>query len=504
LIITSIGLCVLAFILLVLGVRGRVVSRGVFCRKCRFDLAGIDRQGSQPKCPECGRDIADQRATRPVLRRKRPVVLVFGLLILLTGGSLLGIVASNNTARVLAAMPDPVVFTLHALGMDAAYTEIATNRLTQPAGLSDATWSKLIETALEHQANTNIVWDPRDGEVLMRAFTLGLLSPEQIEQYFDLGIEPFAEFPDEIRHGVDAMGLTLAVQPNGRLTSLSGTMGSLTDGTDTVWNRIGITASGIVDPAYEVQLTNYAGYTGLDIPGPYGGGRGSIGGKLTFDDLDWDTIQPGQSYTFYIKYKTGVVRMSDGHIHQEQVGTLQHTVRILPSDAQLIELDTHPDTIAAFQDHPAFRVSPLHIFSAEDRLNNDRGTHLAECGTVVENLPVAVTGHAVLIFQGQEYPMGPVLNAARSGHGMSGIRWIETAPIPEGLVESMLQAGSVTIEIRPDPVVAEKVPGVKRILGLPLRFEDVIVTDEPMPTSQTSELKPDQRIGRVVTDPADE
>lgn len=502
--IFSIGIFVIGFVVLAGAIRGRVVQHGEFCNRCRFDLAGIDLSDENAKCPECGQDVTNQRATRPNLRQKRPVLLVLGLLLMLTGGSLMGIVASNNTARVLAAMPDPVVFTLHAMGMDAAYTEIATNRLTQSTGLSDETWSKLIRTTLEHQANPEFVWDPRDGEVLMQAFTRARLSPEQIEQYFDLGFEAFAEFPDEIRHGVDEMGVSLAVQPTGRISSLSGTMGVLIDGTDTVWNRLEIYAGGLANPEFETEIQNLVGYAGLHIPGVSGGGRGSIGGKISFEKIDWDTIEPNKEYTFYIKYKTGVIRMSDDHAHQERVGTLEQRVRILPGDAQLIELDTHPDTIASFRDQSTIRITPLHIFPEGDRRQSDRGVHLADCSTITKDMPITVAGNAVLIYEGQEYHMGQVARKALSGHGISGMRWVSKDPIPETLIEAILQAGSVTIEIRPDPSVAEIMPGVKRILGLPIRFEDVIVTNEPWSSSQSSMAHPDQRVGRVVIEPADE
>lgn len=496
----SIGLILAATLLIVIALRGRIVSRGVFCRKCKFDLAGIDRHGNQPKCPECGRDVADQRSTRPVFRRKRPIVLTLGILLLLTGGSLLGIVASNNTARVLAMLPDRVLLTMHDMGFESAFTEIATNRLTRIPPLSDDTWAELIESALEHQADETIVWDPRHGEVLLQAFTSARLSPEQIEQYFDASLEAFVEFPDEVRHGAEEMGVTLTVQSSQRLTSLSGTMGLLTDGTDTVWNRLEVTACGIVDPAIEKPLINNAGYVGFNIPGPYGGGSGSIGAQFALEASDWDTISPGEEYTFYINYKASVTRMSDGHIHQEQEGTLKQAVRILPSDAQLVQLNTHPDIIDRFHDHPAFRITPLHMFPEEKRRKDDMSMHLAHCSTITENLPIAVAGDAVLIFEGQEYQMGQVSRVPLSGYGISNMRWVSMDTIPSSLIDAMLQAGSVTIEIRPNTSVAEKIPGVEQILGLPIRFDDVVVTSEPKPLAQSSEPHPDQRTGRVVTD----
>jgi len=496
------GLLIFATAMIVIALRGRVVSRGSFCRKCRFDLQGL--ASDAPACPECGEDLSREHATRPTLRQKRRVVLVLGLMLLLAGLPLMSISVTNKTARVLAALPDRVVLTLHTLGMDAAYTEIATNRLTQTNPLNDDTWAKLIETALAHQADENIVWDPRDGEVLFQAFTRDRLTPEQIEQYFETGLEVYAEFPDEIRHGADEMGVTLTVQPTGRISCLSGSFVMLTDGTDTVWNRLQISAGGVVDPAYERPISNSAGFAGLHIPGVSGGGRGSIVGRIALDELDWDSIKADEAYTFYIKYKVGVVRMTDQHIHQQAEGIIKQPVRVLPSDAQLVELDTHPDTIGAFADHPAFRIAPLHIDPEQTRRKTKYGTHLGACNTITENLPIAVAGDAVLIFQGQEYRMGQVSREQLSGHGISSMQWVTDDPVPEDLIEDMLEAGSVTIEIRPNPSVAEKIPGIKQILGLPLRFEDVIVTSEPKPRSQSSMPHPDQRTGRVVTDPADD
>lgn len=499
----SVFIIILSLGLLTIALRGRVVSRGSFCRKCRFDLQGL--ASDAPACPECGEDLSREHATRPTLRQKRRVVLVLGLMLLLAGLTLMSISVTNKTARVLAALPDRVVLTLHTLGMDAAYTEIATNRLTQTNPLNDDTWAKLIETALAHQADENIVWDPRDGEVLFQAFTRDRLTPEQIEQYFETGLEVYAEFPDEIRHGTDEMGVTLTVQPTGRISCLSGSFVMLTDGTDTVWNRMQISAGGVVDPAYERPISNSAGFAGLHIPGVSGSGRGSIGGRIALQELDWDSIRADEAYTFYIKYKVGVVRMTDEHTHHERVGTLEQRVRVLPSDAQIIELDTNPDLISQFEELKSFRITPLHIFAATERRQSDRGMHIAECSTITHNLPIAVAGDAVLIFQGQEYQMGEVSRVALSGHGIiSGMRLVTKEPISDDLIEAMLEAGSVTIEIRPNPNVAEKMPGVKQILGLPLRFEDVIVTSEPKPSSQSSMPHPDQRTGRVVTDPADD
>lgn len=503
-ILASLGL-LLGLVLFILGLRGRVAQRGRFCRRCRFDLAGINLGAEQPKCPECGTDLTLDNATRPTLRRKRRVVLVLGLVLLLAGLTLMSISVTSKTARVLAVLPDRVVLALNDLGMDAAYTEIATNRLTKANSLSDNTWAKLIQTALDHQADTNIVWDPRDGEVLIQAFINARLTPEQIEQYFDNGLEAYAQFTDEIRFGAAEIGVTLTVRPTGRLSSL-GTSGggALSDGTDEVWNRLEITAGGLVDPVFEVSLKNYAGYTGLDIPGIRGGGSGSIGAKISLSQLNWDSIKPGEEYTFFLRYKVGVARMSDGHIHQQREGVTEQRVRILPSDSQLVALDTHPDLIASFQDHATIRLTALHIFPIEKRRQYGPGVHLGRLGTICNNLPIVVAGRVIAIFEGQEYEIGQVTLDTIGAIALSGVQWTIKDPLPEPVIDTWLKAGRVTIEIRPDPRLAEKLPGVKRIFGLPLRFEDVVVTREPPDDNMSSMPHPDQRVGRVVTDPTSE
>jgi len=503
-IVFGIALIVFGLVTFLLAMRGRVVARGAFCKKCRFDLAGLDLGAEQPRCPECGRDLTLDNATRPILRQKRRVVLVLGLVLLLPGLTLMSISVTSKTASVLAALPDRVVLALRDLGMDAAYTEIATNRLTQNKPLSDDTWAKLIQTALEHQADANIIWDPRDGEVLLQAFINARLTPEQIEQYFDNGLEAYVQFPDELRYGAAELGVTLLVRPTGRLSSLGTSGGALSDGTDEVWNRLEITAGGLVDPVFEVTLKNYAGFTGLNIPGISGGGSGSIGAKISLNQLNWDSIKPGEEYTFFIKYKVGVVRMSDGHIHQQREGIAQQRVRILPSESQLVSLDTHPDLIASFQDHATIRLTPLHIFTIEERRQYGPGVHMGQLGTICNNLPIVVAGRVVAIFEGQEYEIGEVTLDTLGGIGLSGVQWTTKDPLPEPVIDAWLKAGRMTIEIRPDPRLAEQMPGVKHIFGLPIRFEDVVVTREPPAGNMSSMPHPDQRVGRPVTVPTSE
>jgi hypothetical protein len=73
------------------GLRGRRVDDHPICRKCGFDLIGLPQGVS--RCSECGADLARPRATRYGRRRRRPVILGFGVTALLLMLGLAGVVA---------------------------------------------------------------------------------------------------------------------------------------------------------------------------------------------------------------------------------------------------------------------------------------------------------------------------------------------------------------------------------------------------------------------------
>lgn len=504
----SIIALVIGTLLLILALRGRVVERGAFCRKCRFNLAGLPAGQDEARCPECGADLARPNATRPTLRRRKPVLLVFAVMLLLSATTLLGIIASNNTARVMAALPDPAVLTMHDLGVDAAFTEIVTNRLAQPKPLSNETWDRLIADAIAHQRNITETWDPRHGEVLLRAFMTGRLNDEQIEQYFELGFENTVEISDEIRYGTEEVGVSVARSSTGRISAMSSNFGLLTDPIGEVWNRIEITSAGMVEPRYTSNDSS-TGWTGLSIPGPVGGGgRGSIGGTIPMQDFDWSTIEPGREYEFFVEYDIRVARMDDNYVHYRTQQRVTRQVRVLPPETDLVKLIADPEHIDKFRDSPTLRLSPLRIVPRSEQELLKGGPRSLRIGFIAVELPVAVVGQVVVIHNGEEFPIGEVSMTSLGGHLISSIDRTTTQGADDATVQQWLDAGQVTIEIRPDPRLAERSPGVDRILGVPLRFEGVPVTEEDISPTYNSMPNPMPNPlhtpGRPVVDPAHE
>lgn len=66
--------------LLAFGLRGQRINNHPHCRRCRFDLSGIDIDKADAKCPECGGELAGRRTVRIGARRRRPRLIGTGAL----------------------------------------------------------------------------------------------------------------------------------------------------------------------------------------------------------------------------------------------------------------------------------------------------------------------------------------------------------------------------------------------------------------------------------------
>ncbi len=64
---------VVALVLLCIGLVGKQIDHLPHCRRCGYDVSGIDPSAT---CPECGADLALRRAIRIGLRRKRAWALI--------------------------------------------------------------------------------------------------------------------------------------------------------------------------------------------------------------------------------------------------------------------------------------------------------------------------------------------------------------------------------------------------------------------------------------------
>ncbi|MBO6739488.1 MAG: hypothetical protein JJ916_06485 [Phycisphaerales bacterium] len=498
----TVVLVVLAIGLLIFGWRGRIVDRGVYCRRCRFDLDGIDRAKPDACCPECGSDITKPTSTRPTLRRKRWWTLVSGGLLMLAGVVLTGVLLTNNTARIMAVLPDRVVLSMHRMGFDSAFTEIATNRLVRLNNpLSDETWDDMVDDAIAHQQDTNTAWDPRHGEVLVNAFIDGRLSEESTTLYVRHAIETSAEFPDTVLHGTDVAGVYVFHANSDRVSSLN-RYGSITSAGEQITIWMSVTAAGVEEPSHVTELSNQSGGM-FTVPGPLGRSMGGHEIRVPLGDLDWSAIEPDTDLTLFVEYEIVVKTSPSNSEITRWKQTDRGNVRVLPADAELVKLNTDPEIIESFRNKAHARVGEFYIMPATQRNAYANVIIPAQSDLLTSELPVALAGDLYVIDGEQEVRICGIKVPASMGISARMFSWrVETEEgVDEELLQRWLDAGTVTIEYRPNPSIAQDSHNIREILGVPLRFNDVNVTGTQPIRGGVSDIPADhETVGRPIED----
>ncbi|MHA7812222.1 MAG: hypothetical protein ACX94C_02350 [Phycisphaerales bacterium] len=492
----------IALILIAIGIVGRVLGRGVYCCKCRFDLSGIDRASADARCPECGVSITSEKTTRTTLRAKRWLALVPGVLVLLVAIAMSGIAATNNTAKIMGALPDRVVLIMHAMGFNAAWTEIANNRLVRVnKSLSDETWSGLIDDALAHQRNEEIAWDQRHGEVLVHALTDGRLSPDQVPGYVRLGVETYTEFPVSIRHGAQVAGLEVKHSSSKRISALS-QMGAVTYQNERVMIWTTVKRVSITEPSFEYEAGSTSGGM-FSVPGGLGRSTGGQGIQVPIDELDWSLVEPDTELTFVVEYELAIKSQPSGNEIVRWSQTDVGTVTVLPKDAELVKLNTDPEMIESFRNKVHARVTSLYIPMPEERSAYGSVQVVLESDFVNSDLPIALSGDLYVLHGGQETRVSEVSANASQGVGIRMFTWTvpNDEPVDEDLLQSWRDAGVVTLEYRPNPGIAEATHDIREILGVTLRFTDVpVTTDKPPRKGYGNQAADDEIVGRPIDD----
>lgn len=178
---------VLGIGLLAIGMRGRLVSAHPHCRRCRFNLIGLARDGPDPRCPECGAALNMPGSIRAGLRRRRPFMAWIGVLLTLVPIGLLGsVVVIRSQSNIHALKPDFwLMFEAQRSlpGTIGGQLSELISRM-QAGKLSGSDTAALIARALEVQADPNPGggWNSGWGDILDLAAISGLLSDDQLRQ----------------------------------------------------------------------------------------------------------------------------------------------------------------------------------------------------------------------------------------------------------------------------------------------------------------------------------
>ena len=183
--IAFIGLAALGLGLFWRGWRGRRIDNHPWCRKCRFDLFGA--AAGSTRCPECGANLDDAKAVRVGRRRRRPVMIACGSLLIAVGAAWLGLLASGALAKINWNQYKPTWW----LAIEAQSTDPSTlppildeliARLDR-GELSEARIRALVTGALDSLGPTPAAWPIEWDNFAQRAWTLDRLDEETKVRY---------------------------------------------------------------------------------------------------------------------------------------------------------------------------------------------------------------------------------------------------------------------------------------------------------------------------------
>jgi hypothetical protein len=208
----------LGVVLVRLGWRGRAVNDHPICRRCRFDLVGLEPL--PPRCPECGQELHRARAVEIGARRRRRGLLCAGIVVLLLvlGGVVGGGVLLSGRVNIYAHLPEAALLRIAKAAVPQSTRAIdeMTSRLVAGT-LSQATIEKAAEHALERQGDPQGVWISAWGEFLAAAGGAGNLTEAMLDRFVNQAITLTPIIPEKLKKGHSAsFGLEITMDRAGR------------------------------------------------------------------------------------------------------------------------------------------------------------------------------------------------------------------------------------------------------------------------------------------------
>ncbi|MFG0298641.1 MAG: hypothetical protein ACF8K1_03455 [Phycisphaerales bacterium JB047] len=471
--IVSICIATLALVLLLIGFRGRVSQRGVFCRKCRFDLAGIDIDTPLTKCPECGSDISSPQSRRDSLRRRSPLMLAIASVLILVSVALLGFGVSGQSGIVLGWLPDGAVLWLTEQGMGEALDELVVRVSDAADPLPDELWKRVIEDALTHQADQSQVWDPRWGEVLSVSFGNPLMTDAQMEQYIRNGFEVEAVIRDRVHRAEEWVDVTL--------TTKATRVSSLNFNNTAYYLQIKPITAG-VEGEEPFAFQKHDGLATNFYIGSFGSSSMPWHGQIQPTGAGFN-VEPGTEVPVFIEYELKLIESGRksylaGHFRSEQ------SVLVLPEHEPIVPLFTDPTLAQQMRD--TAKVTPLRVLTNIPGPNkNDYGSYdgYSVIGMRMEfdalPAPIALV-ISIRFADGTLVELGEwVQHDLTRNKGI--VVWPKGYYDPEAherataLIDRLLDEGVVDVVFHTDPSRADHTPGIDRVLELVFEIEDVPV-----------------------------
>jgi len=462
-IIIGIVLLILGSLVFVFAWRGRIVARGQFCRRCKFDLAGLDIDSTESKCPECGSEVQNE-SRRKGVRRERSMLGVIAASVLLFGGvSLLGVGASGAGNIVLRHLPDTTVFWLNDLGVDEALDELVIRVSRSSNPIAQELHTRAIVDALAHQADTSQTWDPRWGEVLSVSFGNPVMTDEQMKQYIRNAMDVSAEIRDRVYQDAQSVDITIRTKLS-RMSALN-----LNDTGYWMFNKP--VKGGVVGEPVHAYLKNAGLGTNFYVSQR---GQSSLSWDGTIPIDSGFDVEPGTLVPVYIEYELmfseiGVI----GHFRTEEM------VMVLAEDDPVVP--EYMDPVMAQLFCESISISTIRVIKEVPDIDPMRGHSVLAFRTQFEPVHAYTAFDVYFRFDdGELIRIGPWVNRRlESNNGI--LTWpggiflesVRAKSLP--IVERLISEGKVDVIMQTNSALANDIPGVDRVLNVSLEFLNIPV-----------------------------
>jgi hypothetical protein len=458
LILVTILISLAGAVLLWIGYRGRRVGSEPRCRRCGYNLTGA----ASATCPECG-GHGDDIGVVHGLRRRRPVLMLAGIVLVLSGGMFLGFKGYQRvqTINVYRYYPAGWVLDAAIAGQPAALTELA--RRLRAEGLSDKHRDRLATFALAEQGATTPggmlqAWV----DMLEFLYQAGDLTDAQAEQYF----EQMRIYTLAVRASVcagDPIPIELCYTSRGPLSRSQDPDRWIKVEID--GRKIGVHSEQPKSPSslrgIGTERSISCATTGNAV-----GGTGFCGPFLA-DGLDAaGSYQLTLDFTELV-YRDGADRPSD-LTYTVRSRELRESVRLnVVSHTACTGIRLSDDPLMAAKIREAIDLEPLQLDCSDEDCKGAYASLMIHTGSGTQagaDLPIDVAFDVLVRFAELELDLGTVLLRAGRNHGDHVYQRV-----------GGFEADAVDVVLRANPEAARLTVNVTEVWDGELVFEDVLV-----------------------------
>ena len=474
LILVSLIVFLIGVFLLRIAIRGKQISPHPHCRKCRFDLFGLDLTDPTP-CPECGTTLRKHTpAITDGLRKTRKLALLVSILFLLTSATgfawpKLSKFPSIQSINIYDHFPEPLLTKLATTGDDQALQTLH-DRLI-PGEVSDNALHKLIDHAFALQADESVPWDERWGDVLLFAFDTEALDEEQVVQYIRDGLQYELIAHDQLGSHSSTLAYWIRfVESRGR--SSYQFQSDLLGQHQSPWTLRVQHFETYSGSKKEANKRRYQG-SGPSKWIPYTGFV-SMGSKFEL---------PAQPRNLSLHFPMRFTVQSEERQTIQWDTELHHRVNRLGSDPEYIKVVNDQQVIDELIEH--MTISKFSIPMRAKEMSVHQSIRNTTFGLARLEFPLTdetiFMGHLSFRLNDVEIRFKEfILELNRNtsseifpGHEWKEPGWLKPFIENESFWDQVLQTGYVDVIYRPDPILAEMNPGYERMIGLPVIFRQV-------------------------------